>query len=74
MSIETEKVADGSFIIKVPCKAKKNDGSPEWRPDVKYTAKSEDEAIVVIRKALAEIEAPDDELGIAWEEATKEEK
>lgn len=77
MQITIEKCADGTFIIQVPCKPKKKEDKGnriEYRPDIKYTAEDEKGALKVIAEALKEVEVPEDEYGLAYKEATKEEK
>ena len=79
MRISIEKCADGTFLIEVPCKPKKKKGEGnrnlvEYNPDIKYTAEDEKGALKIITEALKEIETPEDEYGIGFEEATKEPK
>lgn len=76
MRISCEKCSDGTFLVEVPPKQKKDKKGNEigWKPELKYTAKTEDEALKIIGEALKEIETPQDEYGIAFEEASKESK
>jgi predicted RNase H-like HicB family nuclease len=72
MRISIEKAADGSFIVIVPAKEKKNPkGDFICQEDLKYTAKTEDEALKIIGEALKEIKSQEDEYGIAFKEASK---
>jgi hypothetical protein len=73
MQIRIEKAADNTFIIEVPCKPKKEKKGNciEYNPDLKYTANDEKSALKIIAEALKEIEAPEDEYGIGFDEAAK---
>ena len=74
MQITVEKCTDGTFLVQVPCKSKKKEDKGnyiEYRPDLKYTAENEKEALKIIAEALKEVEVPEDEYGIAYEEAIK---
>jgi len=72
MRISVEKASDGTYIVEVPCKPKKDEEGHEiYKPELKYTAETEDDAIKIIREALGEIETPDDEYGIAFGEAAE---
>lgn len=73
MRISVEKAADGTFIIDVPVKPKKNPKGDlvDYKPDLRYTAKDNAEALKIIEKAIEEVEAPDDEYGLAFEEASQ---
>lgn len=75
MHIRVEKAADGTYIVEVPAKKKKDKKGMEMcNEDLKYTTKTEEECIKVIKEALKEIDAPNDEYGIAFNEAVKEPK
>lgn len=75
MRISIEKASDGTFIIEVPCKKRKNkEGELEYKEDLKYTAKTEEDALKVVAEALKEIETPEDEYGIGFNEAAEEPK
>jgi hypothetical protein len=76
MRISIERAADKTFIVEVPCKPKKDKkGNMEnWKPDLKYTAKTEEEALDIVKEALKEIETPEDEYGLAFDSASKPEE
>lgn len=73
MRIGVEKAADGTFIIDVPRKPKKDkQGNKLYQEDLRYTAKNIEKALTVIKKVLMEVETPNDEYEIAFDEAVKE--
>jgi len=73
MRISVEKASDGTYIVEVPRKPKKDKrGNEIYQNDLKYTAKTTKEAMAVIAEALKEVPTPDDEYGIAYDEASKE--
>jgi len=75
MRISVEKASDGTYIIEVPCKTKKDKKGYEiYKSDLKYTAEDEKGALKIIATALKEIEVPEDEYGLAYAEASKEPK
>jgi len=77
MRISVEKASDGAFIVEVPCKPKKDKGEKGhpmdmMERDLKYTAKTDDEAIKIIKEALKDIKTPEDEYSLAFDSASKE--
>lgn len=68
-NIRVEKASDGTFIISVPPKPKKDNKEPCFYEDIKYTAKNEKECLRIVGEALKDVKAPEDEYGIGFEEA-----
>ena len=71
MRITVEACSDGTYIVEVPAKKSKGKNGLEYKEDLKYTAKTEEEALKVIKEALKGIAIPEDEYGIAFDEAAK---
>lgn len=75
MRISVEKASDGTFIIEVPAKKRKDaKGNMLYPEDLKYTASDETEALKIIGEALKEVKAPVDEYKIGFDEASKVEQ